>query len=147
MTSKSPDPDVDLPGTVGGVSAAFERYESALLANDLVALDELMWPDPRLVRVGLDDRQDGFAAVSAFRREQARQTPPRTLHDTAVVTFGADCAAITTTFVPADGSPAGRQSQTWVRFAAGWRIVAAHVSWPTSRPSQSDWRQGSDPEP
>ena len=28
-----------------------------------------------------------------------------------------------------DGDPrVGRQSQTWVRFADGWRVVAAHVS-------------------
>jgi len=26
------------------------------------------------------------------------------------------------------GSRVGRQMQTWVRFAEGWRIVAAHVS-------------------
>ncbi|MEI7977098.1 MAG: AtzH-like domain-containing protein, partial [Betaproteobacteria bacterium] len=23
----------------------------------------------------------------------------------------------------------GRQSQTWIRTADGWRIVSAHVSW------------------
>jgi hypothetical protein len=28
-----------------------------------------------------------------------------------------------------DGTPkVGRQSQTWVRTPAGWRVVAAHVS-------------------
>jgi hypothetical protein len=39
---------------------------------------------------------------------------------------------VTTAFVPTDGSPVGRQSQTWVHFPEGWRIVAAHVSTPVS---------------
>jgi hypothetical protein len=119
---------VNEPAVVASVIAAFQRYEAALLANDLDVLDGLMWRDPRLVRVGVDDRQDGFAAVSAFRRSQPRQTPPRVLRDTAVVTFDDHTAVVTTTFVPTDGSPLGRQSQTWVRMPDGWRIVAAHVS-------------------
>ena len=123
---------VNDPGVVSAVTAAFERYERALLENDLDALDAFMWRDLRLVRVGIDDRQDGFDAVSAFRRAQARQTPPRRLRDTAVVTFDDHTAVVTTTFVPTDGSGCGRQSQTWVRMAEGWRIVAAHVSAPLS---------------
>jgi hypothetical protein len=129
------DPDltrVNEPAVVASVLGTFERYETALVANDLDALDEFMWWDERLVRVGVDDRQDGFAEVSAFRREQVRQTPARTLQDTVVVTFGDHTAVITTSFVPTDGSPSGRQSQTWVRMPEGWRIVAAHVSWPAS---------------
>lgn len=119
--------DVDDPAAVAAVLAAFERYEVALVANDLDTADELMWHDDRTVRVGVDDRQDGFAAISAFRRSLGRQTPPRTLRDTVVVTFGADTAVVTTSFVPADG-PVGRQQQTWARVDGSWRIVAAHVS-------------------
>lgn len=125
------DPDV-----VASVVAAFERYEAALLANDVDALDEFMWRDDRLVRVGLDDRQDGFAEISAYRRSLSRQTPPRVLKDTVVVTFGENAAVVTTTFVPTDGSPPGRQSQTWVRMPEEWRIVAAHVSAPVSSKRQ-----------
>ena len=124
------------------VRAVFEQYEAALLANDLDALDALFWQDDRTVRVGLDDRQDGFDAVRAFRRAQSRQTPPRVLRNTSILTFGRDTAVITTDFVPTDGSPPGRQSQTWVRFPAGWRIVAAHVSL-----SVSASRQSNDPGP
>lgn len=113
---------------VASVLATFAQYEHALLANDLDALDGFMWRDPRVVRVGIDDRQDGFAAISEFRRSQVRQTPTRVLRDTVIVTFDDRTAVITTTFVPVDGSPEGRQSQTWVRMAEGWRIVAAHVS-------------------
>ena len=37
-------------------------------------------------------------------------------------------AVVTTLFGYPDGAVEGRQSQTWVRFAPGWRVVAAHVS-------------------
>lgn len=126
------EPEVDRATAVAEVSAAFERYETALVANDLDVLDELFWGDRRAVRVGIEGRQDGFAAISAFRRAQPRQTPPRQLKETVIVTFDDRTAVVTTMFVPTDGSAPGRQSQTWVRFAEGWRIVAAHVSWPAS---------------
>lgn len=125
-------PEIDLASVGDEVAATFARYERALLANDLATLDELFWADRRTVRVGLDDRQDGFAAVSAFRRAQSRQAPPRKLRNTVIVTFDDRSAVVTTDFVPSDGSPPGRQSQTWVRFACGWRVVAAHVSVATS---------------
>ena len=134
--------EVDRPDVVADVLATVQRYEEALVANDIDALDAFMWQDARLVRVGVDDRQDGFASVSAFRRSQPRQTPPRMLQDTVVVTFDDHTAVVTTTFVPTDGAPAGRQSQTWVRTAAGWRIAAAHVSLPSSAT-----RQAPDPNP
>lgn len=120
--------EVDHPEAVAAVLVAFERYEAALVANDLDTVDELMWHDDRTVRVGVDDRQDGFEAISTFRRSQSRQTPPRALRDTVVVTFGADAAVVTTSFVPDDGTAVGRQQQTWVRFDGRWRIVGAHVS-------------------
>ena len=45
-----------------------------------------------------------------------------------ITTFGRDFATAMTEF-RRDGSPnVGRQSQTWVRFADGWKVVAAHVS-------------------
>lgn len=109
----------------------FERYEAALVANDLDVLDELFWVDHRTARFGLDDRQSGFEQVSAARRALDRQTPPRTLRDTVVTTFGQHTAVVSTEFVPDDPAlPTGRQSQTWIRFAHGWQVVAAHVSHP-----------------
>lgn len=114
---------VNEPGVVASVVAAFERYEAALVANDLDALEAFMWRDEHLVRVGIDDRQDGFVAVSAFRRSLVTQTPPRVLRDTVVVTFGDHTAVVTTTFLPTDDSPAGRQSQTWVRMPAAFRAL------------------------
>jgi hypothetical protein len=52
----------------------------------------------------------------------------RRLSGTRVLAVDDRAAVVTTLFGYPDGAVEGRQSQTWVRFAQGWRIVAAHVS-------------------
>ena len=49
--------------------------------------------------------------------------------NTVITSYGRDTAVASTLFYR-DFAPGkvGRQMQTWVRFAEGWRIVAAHVS-------------------
>ena len=114
------------------VRTAFERYEAALVAGDAEALDAMFWESPATVRFGVRDRQQGHAAIRRWRARQG-PLPGRVRSDTAVVTFGADAAVVTTLFAypgrTVEGrSVEGRQSQTWVRFPEGWRIVTAHVS-------------------
>jgi hypothetical protein len=124
-------PEVNRSEVVTELREVFDRYEAALVANDLDVLDELFWDDPRTERVGLGDRQHGATEVRAVRRGLERQTPPRALRDLVVTTFGDRFGVITTEFITDDPqAPVGRQSQTWVRFAEGWRVVAAHVSMP-----------------
>lgn len=125
-------PAVNRPEVLAEVRAVFDRYETALVANDLDVLDELFWPSPHTERIGLNDRQHGFDEVQAARRALPRQTPPRRLRDLVITTFDDHTAVVTTEFVPADGAtPNGRQSQTWIKFPEGWRVVGAHVSWPS----------------
>jgi hypothetical protein len=120
---------VNDPKVVAEVIAAFERYERALVANDLDTLDELFWDSPHTLRYGFAETQHGWEEVSAFRRSLPRQTPPRTLHHTVVTTHGRDVATVNTEFTPEGSTAVGRQSQTWVRRPEGWRVVSAHVSW------------------
>ena len=47
---------------------------------------------------------------------------------TVITTYGRDFATAMTEFRRDGSARVGRQSQTWVRFAEGWRVVAAHVS-------------------
>jgi hypothetical protein len=47
---------------------------------------------------------------------------------TSIACFGRDTGIINVEFQRAGATTIGRQSQTWVRLAEGWRIVAAHVS-------------------
>lgn len=54
--------------------------------------------------------------------------PGRRLRDTHVLTVDDRTAVVTTLFDYPGGMVEGRQTQVWVRFPVGWRIVAAHVS-------------------
>ncbi len=119
--------DVDRPEVVAEVRAAFLAYEAALVAGDAAALEKAFWASPQTVRFGIADRQRGAAEIARWRRTQG-PLPGRRLHETAVTTFGPDAAVTTTLFGYPGRDAGGRQSQTWVRFAEGWRIVAAHVS-------------------
>ena len=42
--------DIDLPDVVAEVTAAFVRYEAALVSNDVETLDALFRDDPRTIR-------------------------------------------------------------------------------------------------
>lgn len=71
--------------------------------------------------------------IADYRRAQARATPPRSLRNTVITTFGDDLATAVTEFVPHGSDAVGRQSQTWLRTPVGWRIASAHVSWSSGR--------------
>ena len=116
------------PATLAEVTAAFDRYERALTHNDLYALDALFWESPHTLRYGIGENLHGIEAIREFRRNRAGGSPPRLLQQTVITTFGTDLGTANTQFVRANSTQIGRQSQTWVRMSAGWRIVSAHVS-------------------
>jgi len=121
--------DIDLPEVVAEVRAAFERYEQALAANDVAALDAMFHDDPRTIRYGGAENLYGYQEIEAFRAARSAIGLARTLSKTVITTYGRDHAVASTLFrrVAAPGK-IGRQMQSWVRFAQGWRVVAAHVS-------------------
>lgn len=121
--------EVNLPDVVDEVTAVFERYEGALMDNDVDQLNELFWRDPATVRFGVREELYGWAAVSAYRRDRP-PAPPRELFRTRITTFGRDAAVAVTEYLEQDAPQVGRQSQTWIRMPDGWRIVSAHVSLP-----------------
>ncbi|MBB4005162.1 oxalurate catabolism protein HpxZ [Aurantimonas endophytica] len=120
--------DIDLPEIVAEVEAAFARYETALVTNDVAVLDELFWNDPRTVRYGATENLYGYDEIRAFRAGRSPKGLARTLRRTRITTFGRDFATAMTLFERDTVARVGRQSQTWVRTEAGWQIVAAHVS-------------------
>jgi hypothetical protein len=119
---------IDRPDVVAVVMARFLGYEAALVAGDLGVLDEMFWAHDATRRFGVADAQTGFSALQRWRAEQPPLPPGRQLFDTQVTTFDDTCAAVTTCFRYPGRPMIGRQSQMWVRFADGWRIVSAHVS-------------------
>lgn len=120
--------EVNLPEVHAELAAAFARYEDALVNNRVDVLDELFWPSAFTVRFGVAENLYGIAAIRAFRAARPAAGLERTLSNTVVTTFGRDFGTTMTEFRRSGGTKSGRQSQTWVRFAEGWRVVAAHVS-------------------
>ncbi|WP_158809982.1 oxalurate catabolism protein HpxZ [Beijerinckia sp. L45] len=121
--------DTDLPDVKAEVEAAFAAYEVALVGNDVATLEALFWDDPRTIRYGGGENLYGMDAIRAFRRGRSPVGLDRTLDRTVITTYGRDMATAMTLFARKHAPDRiGRQSQTWVRFPDGWKIVAAHVS-------------------
>lgn len=116
------------PEIVAEVEAAFARYESALMTNDLDALDRLFWNSPLVVRFGPGQNLYGIEQIQAFRTARVGGSPQRTLANTVITTFGRDFATANTEFQRVGADRPARQSQTWARMPEGWRVVAAHIS-------------------
>ena len=114
--------ELDNATVIAEVTALFLQYEQALVSNDVATLDKLFWNHPKTVRYG--DEQ-----IQAFRNQRSSVGLARTLGNTVITSLGLDMATANTTFTRENEPRIGRQSQTWVRFPDGWRIVAAHVSW------------------
>jgi hypothetical protein len=120
---------IDLPEVVAEVEEQFARYEKALVTNDVAVLDELFRADPRTLRYGVGENLYGYDAIMAFRAARSPAGLMRRTDKTVITAYGRDTAVASTLFYR-DTAPGrvGRQMQTWVRFAEGWKIVAAHVS-------------------
>jgi hypothetical protein len=116
------------PLIIEELKIAFDAYEEALIANDLTTLNYYFWDHRLTVRFGLSEIQYGAEAIRAYRKAF---TPPPTmarhLKNLVITSFDDRFATITVEFFRS-GDPVGRQSQSWVKFAEGWKIVSAHVS-------------------
>ncbi|HEY9880815.1 MAG TPA: oxalurate catabolism protein HpxZ [Leptolyngbyaceae cyanobacterium] len=120
--------EINLPEVLAEVKAAFERYEMALVNNDVAVLDELFWHSAHTVRYGATENLVGYDAIAAFRANRPNLDLQRTLSNTVITTYGRDFATANTEFVKSASGKTGRQSQTWLRTDQGWRVVSAHVS-------------------
>jgi hypothetical protein len=120
---------IDLPDVLAEVAEQFARYEKALVANDVAVLDALFHADARTLRYGIGENLYGYDAIMAFRAARSPVGLMRKTARTVITSYGRDAAVASTLFYR-DSTPGrvGRQMQTWVRFAEGWKIVAAHVS-------------------
>jgi hypothetical protein len=121
--------EINEPQTLAEMTAVFEAYERAFVANDIDALDRFFLHAPTTLRYGVADRQLGMEELRAYRRSVSPLGLERELRDIVITTYGADLAVASTLFFR-DRHPGktGRQMQTWIRTHDGWRIVAAHVS-------------------
>ena len=120
---------IDDPAVKAEVEAVFRTYEAAIVGNDVATLEALFRDDPRTIRYGAGENLYGMDAIRAFRRGRSPVGLARDLKETVITTYGQNFATAMTLFTRSSApGKIGRQSQTWVRFPDGWRVVAAHVS-------------------
>jgi hypothetical protein len=117
------------------ILALHQEYEKALVSNNVEKLTALFWDSPQSLRFGVGESLYGFAEIEAFRKARPAINLEREVFNLRIVTFGDAQAIVSLEFTRiANGAPRhGRQSQVWVKFPEGWKIVSAHVSFtPTS---------------
>lgn len=120
--------EINNPAIVAEVTDAFQRYETALIDNDVDTLDSLFWTSEHVIRYGQTENLHGHEEILAFRQLRSSKNLERSLRNTVITTFGKDVATANTEFTKPGQQRVGRQSQSWARLEYGWRIVAAHVS-------------------
>lgn len=124
MTDRTIAP-LDLPAVRDEVARCFLAYDAALLSGDVAALDGWFFDGPQATRFGLGQELYGADEIARWRR-----SAPRVLRDALrrhdIVTIGEDAAVVTAEFD--ELGAVGRQTQTWARTEAGWRVLCGHVS-------------------
>jgi len=118
------------PEAVAELSAIYPQYETALVGNDIATMQRLFWASPHVVRFGVTENLHGIEEIDAFRSARSPANLARRITRLDITTFGRDFGCVHLEFErDKDGRVIrGRQNQTWVRLAEGWRVVSAHVS-------------------
>jgi len=109
------------------VTAAFHAYERALMADDVPAMDALFHDAPTTNRYGVGEVLYGIEEIRAFRKGRGG-SPQRKLGKVAITVYGDGFATADAEFFREGSDRRGRQTQTWVKFSDGWKVVSAHVS-------------------
>jgi hypothetical protein len=120
--------NINDPDILAELRAAADAYEDALMSNDVEALDGFFWDSSHTVRYGVAENLYGFEAIAAFRVGRAGGSPTRDRLRVEILAIGRDFGVVNTEFRRHGAERAGRQSQTWIRTDAGWKVCAAHVS-------------------
>src|SRR5258708_38021502 len=90
--------DIDRPDVVAEVTAACERYERALVSNDVATLNALFRADARTIRYGIAEILYGYDEIAAFRVARSPVGLARTRSKTVITTCGSDFAVASTLF-------------------------------------------------
>ncbi|MPS68562.1 MAG: oxalurate catabolism protein HpxZ [Novosphingobium sp.] len=118
---------IDDPVLHAEVAAAFRAYERALMADDVPAMDALFHQAPTTNRYGVGEVLYGIEEIRAFRKGRGG-SPQRRLGRVAITVYGDSFATADAEFFREGSGRRGRQTQSWVRFDDGWKVVSAHVS-------------------
>ena len=119
--------EINIPDVHAEITEAFWRYTKALVANDIDTVKALFWNSEHTLRYGTGENLYGMDAIATFRDGQRGQKIELEVTHLVITAFGSDFGTANCEMLREGGGTA-RMSHTWVRFTAGWRIVAAHVS-------------------
>ena len=70
---------VDLPEVIAEVRAAFDRYEQALVTNDVATLNSIFRQAPQTIRYGIGENLYGHQEIAGFRAARSPGWFPRTV--------------------------------------------------------------------
>ncbi|MGZ0712125.1 AtzH-like domain-containing protein (plasmid) [Coraliomargarita sp. W4R53] len=147
--SGTPSPASARYGMIGAAAvpidllAAFEKYEAAILANDLEHLDAAFAPGPDTLRGDAAGLLVGRDSISSFRSSRGG-VASRVIERIEHRPMGVDAALLVSVSRYADGGT-GLQTQLWERVDGQWLITAAHVTPRAQAFDKSVWRMVGDP--
>lgn len=118
---------INEPKALQAMTDAFHAYERALMADDVMAMDGLFHDSSLTVRYGVGEVLYGIEAIREFRQSRGG-APQRRLGRVEITTYGDSFATANAEFYNEGSDQRGRQSQAWVLFPGGWKVVSAHVS-------------------
>lgn len=119
----------NIPEVVAEVRELFERYEKALVDKNVEVLDATFWNSPYTIRWAHNEHGYGFDAIHAHRvRRPPGPGTKESRRRLEILTLGRDFATVNLEYKVRGKEEIGRQTQTWVRFPEGWKVVNAHVS-------------------
>ena len=121
--------EINNPQTLAEVTRQFDRYQQALIDNDIAVMNELFWNSAFTIRYGIGENLYGHAEIAAYRGARDPKSVARVVGKSTITSYGRDAATTNIEFTR--NGRKGRQSQAWVRMPEGWRIVTAHVSYMT----------------
>lgn len=130
----------------GSLTAAVQRYETALVSNDVDAMKAIFADDPDGVPVVRSDNEGplvGHRAIADFRARRGK-TPGRTLRRRIIRTLSPDAASVVSRF-DRDSGGTITQTQVWRRYSGVWHIVDAHLTYPSPAMDSRIWRVVGDP--
>ena len=125
-----PQLQMNLSSVVVEVTDAFNRYEQALVTNNVSVLDELFFNSLNTIRYGAFEESTSYQAIQEFRLGRNPTNLARDLQNTTITTYGHDFAVASTEFTRHTSAKQVRQTATNMgsdtsRFG---EFVAAHVS-------------------
>lgn len=118
---------IDDPELLAEMTAAFMEYERALMEDDIPAMDALFHDAPTTNRYGVGEVLYGIEEIREFRKGRGG-SPQRRLGKVAITVYGDSFATADAEFFRENSHRRGRQTQSWVKFPDGWKVVSAHVS-------------------